>query len=151
MKEFLRLIRPIIKKENFIKQKNFIHHGNINVYQHVIKVAYISYKKALKSKKKLDINSIVIGALLHDYYLYDWHIKEKWHRLHGLKHPKIAYKNALKDYPEYMNKKIKDIILHHMFPLTIIPPLSKEARIVSNSDKKATYTDYKKKKTIAHQ
>ncbi len=150
MKEFLRLIRPIIKKENFIKQKNFIHHGNINVYNHVLKVAYISYLTA-KKKKNVDIKSVVIGALLHDYYLYDWHVKEKWHRLHGLKHPKIAYKNALKDYPEYMNKKIKDIILHHMFPLTIIPPLSKEARIVSNSDKKATYTDYKKKKTIAHQ
>ncbi len=150
MKEFLRLIRPIIKKENFIKQKNFIHHGNINVYNHVLKVAYISYLTA-KKKKNVDIKSVVIGALLHDYYLYNWHVKEKWHRLHGLKHPKIAYKNALKDYPEYMNKKIKDIILHHMFPLTIIPPLSKEARIVSNSDKKATYTDYKKKKTIAHQ
>ena len=145
MKEFLRLIRPIIKKENFIKQKDFIHHGNINVYNHVLKVAYISYLTA-KKKKIVDIKSVVIGALLHDYYLYDWHVKEKWHRLHGYKHPKIAYKNACRDYPELMNKKIKDIILHHMFPLTIIPPLSKEARIVSHSDKKATYTDYKKKK-----
>ena len=148
MKEFLRLIRPIVKKDNFIKQKNFIHHGNINVYDHVLKVAYISYLKA-KKKKHVDIKSVVVGALLHDYYLYDWHEKEKWHRLHGLKHPKIAYKNACRDYPEYMNKTIKDIILHHMFPLTIIPPLTKEGRIVSNSDKKATYTDYKKKKTTS--
>ena len=73
------------------------------------------------------------GALLHDYFLYDWHNKEQSPGLHGFKHPYIALKNAEEDYD--LNDIEKNIILRHMFPLVPIPPRCKEAWIVCVADK----------------
>ncbi len=143
--EFIRLIRPIVKTENYRKMKNFKHHHTTSTYSHSLKVAYIAYLYVKKHNSKVDINALIRGALLHDYYLYDWHTKDKSHRLHGYRHPKFSYQNALKDYPN-ISKKERDIILHHMFPLTLNPPHSKEAWIVCLCDKKATLADYFKHK-----
>ena len=51
----------------------------------------------------------------------------------------------LKVFPD-LNKKERNIILRHMWPLTIIPPRYKEAWIVQYCDKKATFHDYFSKK-----
>jgi uncharacterized protein len=78
---------------------------------------------------------LIRGALLHDYYLYDWHKKHKGHRLHGFRHPSWALHNALMVYD--LSKKERNIIRSHMFPLTFLHwPHSKEAWIVSKMDHK---------------
>ena len=51
----------------------------------------------------------------------------------GFFHPSVALENALKDYE--LSKKEQDIIKHHMFPLTIIPPMCREAWLVCLADK----------------
>lgn len=81
----------------------------------------------------VDRKALVKGALLHDYFLYDWHEKNKNHRLHGFYHPRHALRNAMQDYN--ISDKEADIILKHMFPLTIIPPNNREAWIVCMADK----------------
>ena len=81
----------------------------------------------------VDKRSLIRGALLHDYFLYDWHDKNKPAKFHGFTHPKIAFENACQDLE--LNKKERDIILHHMFPLNPIPPTSKEAWIICLADK----------------
>ena len=73
------------------------------------------------------------GALLHDYFLYDWHQKDSSHRLHGFRHPKTALGNAQRDY--HLNWKEKNIIARHMFPLIPVPPQCREAWIVCLADK----------------
>ena len=73
------------------------------------------------------------GALLHDYFLYDWHEKDPEHRLHGFHHPSTALKRASEDFR--LSELERDIILHHMFPLTLFPPRSREAMIVCVVDK----------------
>ena len=73
------------------------------------------------------------GALLHDYFLYDWHEAPGKHKLHGFTHPKTALRNAMRDTG--LNEIEKDIIIHHMFPLTPIPPKSREGMIVCTADK----------------
>lgn len=75
------------------------------------------------------------GGLLHDLFLYDWHdhFKETGSRFHGFTHPKSAFKNA--DQFFHLNKVEKDIILKHMWPLTIIPPKYKESVVVCMMDK----------------
>ncbi len=143
--EFLKIIRPIVKHPNFKSMKKYIHHKTFSTYYHSIKVAYLAFKFAKRHNSKVNMSSLIRGALLHDYYLYDWHVKEKYHKFHGYKHPKFSYNNAIKDFNE-INKIEKDIILHHMFPLTFSFPRSKEAWIVCYCDKKATISDYKKKK-----
>jgi uncharacterized protein len=75
----------------------------------------------------------VRGALLHDFFLYDWHIPDKTRRWHGFTHPRIALENAKKYFK--LNEKEKDIILNHMWPLTVKFPRSREAFIVCIADK----------------
>jgi uncharacterized protein len=67
--------------------------------------------------------------------LYDWHQHKALtgDPFHGLTHPKTALLNA-RDHFE-LNEKEADIILRHMWPLTVIPPKSVEGFIVSYADK----------------
>ena len=124
----------IIASKGFQSEKKFIQHSDISVYQHSIDVACLSVYIALNSKHYIDIKSVVRGALLHDYFLYDWHIKDRKHRFHGYTHARTALKNAVRDFD--LNPKEKDIILKHMFPLNLFSiPLFKESWIVSLADK----------------
>ena len=120
----------------------FRKHGKTTTFEHVLMVAFYSLLKVEKKKIRCDKKSLVRGALLHDYYLYDWH--RKGHpRLHGYRHPGFALKNAQKQFP--LNNIEKQIIRRHMFPLTIVPPIRKEARIVCVQDKKCSWRETRKK------
>lgn len=125
----------ILSSGNFCRTKEFLQHGNMTVNDHVLSVARCS----LTLKERLHIRcsrrELVRGALLHDYFLYDWHKpdKEKPHRLHGFYHPGTALKNASGEY-ELTNRE-KDIIQKHMWPLTLVPPMCREAWIVTAADK----------------
>lgn len=140
-KEFIDLAKDIIRHPNFKAMSNYIHHGTTSTRHHSILVAYLAYKYAKKHKSKVDLKSLVRAALLHDYYLYDWHDNESWHKFHGFKHPYFALKNAKRDFGD-INKIEANSILRHMWPLTIIPPKYKEGWIIQYCDKKATWIDY---------
>lgn len=136
-KEFLNYIRPIIENEEFQKRKNYMHHEGVSVYDHSLRVAYIAYKMA--KKRKVDVESTVIGAILHDFYYKPWqesHEKVSFFQMHGFVHAKQALENSKKTFPELMNPIIENCIERHMFPLNIIPPKYKESWIVTISDKK---------------
>ena len=51
--EFIRIIRPIVKTENYKSMKKFNHHKHFSTYYHSIKVAYIAYNYAKKHKLKI--------------------------------------------------------------------------------------------------
>ena len=87
-------------------------------------------------KLKLDYVSATRAAMLHDLFLYDWHEKhrdDEFTGLHAFAHPKVALRNANKIF--LLNDKEKDIILKHMWPVTIIFPKYREAYIVTFMDK----------------
>lgn len=123
----------IMRSDNFKSTRNYVQHGTIPVRRHCLDVA----QHSLAINRKLGIHcqekDLVRGALLHDYFLYDWHKKDSSHRLHGFFHPGKAYENAKRDVA--LTEIEGDIIKHHMFPLTVIPPKSKEAWIVCIADK----------------
>ena len=73
------------------------------------------------------------GALLHDYFLYDWHEKNAGHRFHGFIHAGRALQNAKNDFE--LTRREENIISRHMFPLNIVPPMCKEAWLVCLADK----------------
>lgn len=113
------------------RNKEFIQHGTTSIYDHCRNVALVSLKIADSFKIKVDRDSLVKGALLHDYYLYDWHThKFNWH---GFTHPKIALENARKEFN--LTSVEEDIISRHMFPLTPLPPKTKEGAVVCIADK----------------
>ena len=127
---FLNIALPIINNEKYK------HHGTTSIYRHAILVAFIAYRKAVK-KKNVNLEDLVTGALLHDLYFYDWHEPNSHKRPHGYTHPREAMENAIKYFN--VNKHVQHIIRTHMWPLTLFHmPLTKEARMVSHADKKAT-------------
>jgi len=83
---------------------------------------------------RLEPKSLVRGALLHDYFLYDWHEKDASHKWHGFHHAKKACENAARDIPD-LNEIEKDMIKCHMFPLNIVPPKYMEGWILCCADK----------------
>ena len=118
----------------FDKERQFIQHGDTTTYDHSLCVAYISLWLAVRSKHKVNLKSVTRGALLHDYFLYDWHEKNEYHNLHGYTHASRSLANAKRDFD--LNKVEEEIIYCHMFPLNLTRvPLSREARIVCIADK----------------
>jgi uncharacterized protein len=81
---------------------------------------------------KFDYLSAARGGMLHDFFLYDWHIT-KHGGLHGFTHSAAALENA--DRLFCLNDLEKDIILKHMWPLTIRMPRYKESFVVLIIDK----------------
>ena len=134
--EYYSIINEILKNEEFQKRKNFMHHGNLSVYDHSLAVSKLSYTLAKRLKK--DYRSAAIGGLLHDFYVNPWQeIKEKQKLLkkHGFTHALDAKNNAKLYFPNLLNKKVENIIERHMFPLNVIPPKYIESWIVTFVDK----------------
>ena len=91
-------IRTLEKEGRLTMEKSYIQHGSTSVYEHSVKVAYTSLYFARRFRLNIDEKSLIRGALLHDYFLYDWHEKDKSHRLHGFYHPSTALRNAKEDF-----------------------------------------------------
>ena len=131
--DFINIIKPIIENEKVKRMDKYIQHGNTSTLEHCIAVSYMSYYIARKFNIHCDYSSLLRGALLHDYFLYDWHEKDASHKWHGFSHASTALHNAALDF-ELTNIE-KDIISKHMFPLNIKLPKYKESYIVSLADK----------------
>lgn len=128
-----RIVQYLEENGRYGLMKKYYHHGNTTIYEHCKNVAFMSCRLANIFRLKINYDWIIRGALLHDYYLYDWHVKEKEHSLHGFRHPATALKNAQQEFS--LEEVEKDIILYHMFPLTILPPMTVEGWIVCVADK----------------
>ena len=115
------------------RERQFLQHGVINVFHHSISVALVSIYISKLFNLNVDQTSLIRGALLHDYFLYDWHISDDSHKWHGFTHPRTALRNARKRFR--LNKVERDMILRHMFPLNITPPRYKEGIILCLADK----------------
>lgn len=128
------ILLKAIKDSRILETKQHIQHGSTSVFDHSVNVACCALKFSTIFKMKIDETSLIRGCLFHDYFLYDWHSKETDRpRPHGFLHPKIALKNALKVYP--LNNIEQDMIEHHMFPLTLRPPKTKEGFLLTLADK----------------
>lgn len=125
----------ILNSRNFHRTRQYIQHGNVTVNDHVRDVARISLVISEKLNIHCSREELIRGALLHDYFLYDWHYpdREHPHRLHGFFHPARALRNASAEYN--LTEREKDIIRKHMWPLTVVLPKYKETWIVTAADK----------------
>ncbi|UZQ51991.1 HD family phosphohydrolase [Clostridium kluyveri] len=128
---YRKCISDLIQHEDVISMKNFIQHGDITCLQHSTYVSYMSY--LVCKDLGLDYSSAARGGLLHDFFLYDWHVKRYDKGLHGFTHPYTALENANRIFQ--LNEVEKDIIVKHMWPLTFKLPKYKESFIVMFVDK----------------
>ena len=132
--EYYNTIEPLLNEECVQQMQLYIQHGGTTTYTHCLAVAYYSYRVSRILPIKVDISSIARGAMLHDLFLYDWHIPDDSHRLHGFCHPGFALENANRYF--VLNEIERDIIRKHMWPLTVTRiPRCREAGIVCLVDK----------------
>jgi uncharacterized protein len=130
---FRSCIEPLLENKQVRQMETFVQHGSTSCLKHSIAVAYYSYVISRRLHIRCRAHDLICGALLHDFFLYDWHIPDKSHRLHGFRHPKTALENAEKYFT--LNKTERDIISKHMFPLTFRFPRCRESLLVSLVDK----------------
>ena len=129
-----RCLAGIIDTPQAQSMKTFVQHGDITTYTHVINVVRMSCRVDGWLHAHSDRRSLIRGAFLHDFYLYDWHDPTSNEGLHGFKHPVRALRKAEALFA--LNPKERNIIVSHMWPLTITRfPRCREAAIVCLSDK----------------
>lgn len=125
--------KDILDSKSIQIQKQCLQHGKRTVFEHSLAVALMCLTINEFLHLKLNERRLIRGALLHDYFLYDWHVKDKSHRLHGFRHPYFALENARKEYE--LDPVLEDMIVKHMFPLIPIPPKYRESWVLCLADK----------------
>ena len=139
-------VHDILNNEEYQQLASFTHHKPFTTLEHSLRVAQIAYNWSIKLEKALNLDTYAItrGALLHDFFLYDWHeLRPNGSRWHGFRHPRIACQNAERCFS--ISEKEKDIILSHMWPLTPRIPHSREAFLVMMADKMASIQEFRYK------
>lgn len=129
---FDSLAAPILASGKLEPLRQYIQHGTCTCYDHVMAVAKTALSMAMHLPFRFKKDQLVRGALLHDYFLYDWHTV-KLDKLHGFAHPKIALENARREFD--LTPIEENIIVRHMFPLTPVPPRYRESILVMLADK----------------
>ena len=131
---FLKIYEDTAARSRLGLTAGYIQHGSTSCLLHSIAVAYYCYRLSVRfGFLKLNKRELIRGALLHDYFLYDWHDPGRPHLTHGFTHPGEALREAERDFS--LNWIERDVIHRHMFPLTPIPPQTREGRLVSLADK----------------
>ena len=98
-------IRELKQEGRLDEEKLAMPHGTTSIYRHSLNVAYTSLWMMERWQIRLEPKSLVRGALLHDYFLYDWHQKDPSHsawkcterllfKLEGKKYHRTSYVSA---------------------------------------------------------
>ena len=133
------IYQSFLNDEKIKRMQEIPMHFGSNCYVHSFKVAKLSIKKALK-KKSANLENILVGAILHDYYLYDWRKDKEKKKNHG-KHPFVAVENATRDF--HINEEVKRIIACHMYPMNKeYKPTTIEEKIVAKCDTKVATIEF---------
>ena len=132
-KEYYEFVKDLLDSEVVNEMKKFRHHYSTTCFQHCLSVSYYNYLIC----KKFGLNSkeSARAGLLHDLFLYDWREVEKkqGEKPHGFRHPVIALDNAKQHFD--IDKREEDIIVKHMWPLTLKLPKYAESYVIVAVDK----------------
>ena len=117
--EYYEIVKDLLNSDIVKEMKNFRHHYNYVV----CKKLGLNYKQAARA------------GLLHDLFLYDWRVekRKKGELPHGFTHPRKALENAKQHFE--LDKREEDIIIKHMWPLTVKLPKYPESYVIVMMDK----------------
>lgn len=136
LREYINIVKPIIDNPEVQKMKNFRQHYDTSCFEHCLHVSLISYY--IGKHLGLDYVSMARAGMLHDFFLYDWrdpdrHQVKGFFNKHAFTHGLIAYRKAKIYFT--INRCERDIIINHMWPVTVRLPRYKETYIVTLVDK----------------
>ena len=75
-REFDTIMKELQADEHVQQMKKYRQHGRITTYDHCADVARLCWKINNKLHLHADRATLVKGAMLHDFYLYDWHSED---------------------------------------------------------------------------
>lgn len=130
---FQQCVEKICRDEKVLSMDKNHQHGDTSCLEHSISVAYASFRFCTALHITVDSESLIRGALLHDFFLYDRKENPRQHRWHGFTHPAAALANAERAFD--LTRIERDIIKKHMFPLTVQFPRFRESYVVCLWDK----------------
>jgi uncharacterized protein len=123
----------ILNHELFLQTKHVFSHGTISIYEHSLAVAELAFTMA-EDDSRIDKRTVVRAGLLHDFFLYEWHIPGLRYLKHGWCHPALAAEKAREVFA--ISDREAACIETHMWPWTLFHlPLTREAWAVSLADK----------------
>lgn len=122
----------ILASPGMEREKSAIQHGATTVWEHSLSVANACASLAQALPLGIRMRPLVRAALLHDYFLYDWHDRTASRPNHATRHGSYARANAERDFA--ISEHEGDIIESHMFPLARMPR-TREAWVVCLVDK----------------
>jgi len=135
---YLAAVGDLLRNPAVESMKTYNHHGKIDTHFHSVYVSFTVLKLCEKYHIK-NRDEIVRAALLHDFYLYDWHL-EKHDEMHAWYHPKAAVKNFESHFGKPTEMQ-REMILRHMFPLSVKPPNSVGGWLLTLADKHCANED----------
>lgn len=141
--EWLNCVKDLLKIPEVQEMKQFKHHTNTTCFEHCVHVSYLSYL-CMKRMNRDGYSAARVG-LLHDLFLYQRaDLPSRVKRVtHLFTHGKVAMLNA--EQIVDLTKKERRAIARHMFPLTIIPSVSREGILLCYYDKVCFFKEMRKK------
>lgn len=76
------------------RMKNYKQHRNTDAYSHCRHVTLKSLWIIRRTGIQADLKAVIWGAMLHDFYLYDFSTEGISAWKHGREHPETALRNA---------------------------------------------------------
>ena len=139
-KQFWETLTSMENNPRVKRLRDFTHHRFTSRLGHSHNVAVYSYYLARKWNWKVNVESLAVGAILHDYYHYNRKEDGIGGYAHISQHPKTALNNAQQDFN--LNEKEKNIILSHIWPVPrSARPRCREAVLVCIADKYCAYQE----------
>ena len=129
----------ILGSQGMLLSQSFRQHGEVSVALHCFFAAVVCVRLARALALRVDTRALVRGALLHDYFLYDWHDPDPSHRLHGFRHAGFALRNAGRDFS--LGPIERNMIASHMFPMNLVLPRFRESLLLCLADKVCSFCE----------
>ena len=129
----------ILGSQGMLLSQSFRQHGDVSVALHCFFAAVVCVRLARALALRVDTRALVRGALLHDYFLYDWHDPDPSHRLHGFRHAGFALRNAGRDFS--LGPIERHMIASHMFPMNLVLPRFRESLLLCLADKICSFCE----------
>lgn len=131
IRELDELLENLYADERVQSMNGFVQHGAVSTYAHCRNVTDASFWINRHLGFGADERTLATAALLHDFYLYDWH-GSGWR--HSYQHPLRASRNAQEHFG--VDERVTSAIESHMWPIGISrPPRTREAVVICLADK----------------
>ena len=133
-KEYRSCIEDLAQNDLIHSLHDFAHHSNISRLEHCLHVSYTSY--LLCRKLGLNSRSAARAACCHDFFFTIHLTKPTGASL--LRHPCMP---GQRQKSFLLNEIEEDLIVKHMWPVTIRLPRYKESYVVTLADKYCAYKE----------